>query len=90
VEEAPVVIETLALLALAKRGLGKARQAFEVIVACLSLAESEGYVRVFLDEGEPMRELLEAAGSQLGAEHPLAAYLERLRSAYPPRQLLQF
>jgi LuxR family maltose regulon positive regulatory protein len=76
------LIEILALQALAQQGQGASAQALNTIEKCLLLAEPEGYVRVFLDEGEPMRELLEAAVSPFRRESRLAAYLARLLSAF--------
>jgi LuxR family maltose regulon positive regulatory protein len=52
------VIDILVLMALAQRapaGLIPLRRA-------LGLAEREGYVRIFVDEGAPMRDLLRRAG----------------------------
>lgn len=50
-----VVIEILALQALAHHARGDAAQALIALERALALAEPEGYVRVFADEGEPMR-----------------------------------
>jgi LuxR family maltose regulon positive regulatory protein len=47
----------------------------------LTLAEPEGYVRIFLDEGEPMRSLIEDLRSHRSAEH-LVAYVNRLLDAF--------
>ncbi len=56
------VIEILALQALAQQALGDIEQALIALDRALSLAEPEGYVRLFVDEGPPMaRLLLEAA-----------------------------
>jgi LuxR family maltose regulon positive regulatory protein len=52
------VIEILLLEALAMRELGDSEHAILALTKCLALAEPEGYVRVFLDEGQPMRLLL--------------------------------
>jgi LuxR family maltose regulon positive regulatory protein len=52
------VIEMLALRALALRALGDLDGALGALGRALRLAEPEGYVRVFLDEGKPMGELL--------------------------------
>ncbi|MCL4562129.1 MAG: LuxR C-terminal-related transcriptional regulator [Chloroflexi bacterium] len=51
-------IEILALLALALQVCRDTQAAFSALSTALSLAEPEGYVRVFLDEGQPMRLLL--------------------------------
>lgn len=52
------VIEVQALLALSAQAAGDNGQALDTIAAALAAAERERYVRVFLDEGEPMRALL--------------------------------
>lgn len=52
------LIETLALEAIALRGEDKATLAAEALARALALAESEGYVRTFVDEGPAMAALL--------------------------------
>ena len=52
------VIEILALLALALHAQGNQPAALACVARALDLAEPEGYVRVFVDEGEPMAHLL--------------------------------
>ena len=52
--------EVHALQALAWRALGDLPAAFDALARALALAEPEGYVQVFLDEGAPMRALLVA------------------------------
>ena len=54
------VIEILILQSIA---LVKVDQALAVLKSALSLAEPEGYIRIFVDEGEPMLELLHQARS---------------------------
>ncbi len=58
------VIEILALQALAHQALGDAEQALVDIERALSLAEPEGYIRLFVDEGRPMAKLLRQAASR--------------------------
>jgi len=57
-------IEILALEALALQTVGQATPALAALSRALSLAEPEGYVRVFADEGAPMARLLELAAKQ--------------------------
>ena len=52
------VIEILALLALAHAAQGDIPLALVSLERALTLAEPEGYVRLFVDEGEPMRLLI--------------------------------
>lgn len=74
------VIEILILQALAHRALGDARPALDALARALQLAEPEGWVRVFADEGAPMASLLETAAESA----PTRAYARRLRSALAP------
>jgi LuxR family maltose regulon positive regulatory protein len=61
------VIETLVLQALAFQGKKETEQALAALERALALAQSEGYVRVFLDEGEAMTRLLcQAQSRQVG------------------------
>ena len=52
------LIEIMLLEALVLQKMGDHRQAVNILTKSLSLAEPEGYVRIFLDEGQPMRILL--------------------------------
>jgi LuxR family maltose regulon positive regulatory protein len=61
------LIEILVLQALGYQQLGNLPAALGSLERALSLAERGGYVRLFVDEGEPMRRLLrEIAGSARG------------------------
>jgi LuxR family transcriptional regulator, maltose regulon positive regulatory protein len=51
-------IELLVLLALASDGRGETSRALDYLKASLALAEPKGFVRVFVDEGQPMAALL--------------------------------
>jgi LuxR family maltose regulon positive regulatory protein len=53
-----VAIEVLAVEALAGAARGDETRAMTALTRALSLAEPEGYVRTFVDEGEPMAALL--------------------------------
>ena len=53
-------LEINLLLAGAAPGQGQTAKALQIIEACLALAEPEGYLHVFLDAGEAVRELLTA------------------------------
>jgi LuxR family maltose regulon positive regulatory protein len=82
------VIEIMALEALAHRACGDTAQALAVLERALTLAEPEGYVRVFVDEGEPMRLLLQRIKAEDGTlrvkeyfGHLLAAFEKRPTSA---------
>jgi LuxR family transcriptional regulator, maltose regulon positive regulatory protein len=58
------VIEILVLRALAHQALGDVPAALAALERAVTLAEPEGYVRVFADEGPPMAALLRAAAKQ--------------------------
>ncbi|MBI3943186.1 MAG: hypothetical protein HY326_09255 [Chloroflexi bacterium] len=97
------IVQILALQALALQAQGEIKQALETLQRALSLAEPEGYIRTFIDEGQPMRELLlqvgrlqveklqveKLAGS--GATPVSKEYLDRLLAAFdaPPAQASQ-
>jgi LuxR family maltose regulon positive regulatory protein len=58
------IIEILNLQALVLEAQHRRNAALQVLLKALALAELEGYIRVFLDEGAPMMELLRQAGSR--------------------------
>ena len=72
------VIEVLALQALAHRAGGDLSVALASLRRALTLAEPEGYVRIFVDEGGPMAALLRAVG-ELGSA---PGYVRRLLDAF--------
>jgi LuxR family maltose regulon positive regulatory protein len=70
------VIEILVLLALAHQLQGNTRAGLVPLERALALAEPEGYMRIFVDEGPPMAALLAAV-------HQVAAsYVRRLLTAF--------
>ena len=71
------VIEVLVLLALARHARGDTAGSLAPLERALSLAEPEGYVRVFVGEGPPMALLLRAIAKQRGTSD----YVHRLRGA---------
>ena len=72
------VIEILALQGLAHQALGNISSALVPLERALTLAEPEGYVRIFVDEGAPMRNLLREAAARGVA----SSYTRRLLSAF--------
>jgi len=58
------VIEILVLQAKALQAQGTIGQALTGLERAFSLAEPEGYVRTFIDEGAPMGELLQQAAAR--------------------------
>jgi LuxR family maltose regulon positive regulatory protein len=65
------------LRALALQELGKQGQALAVLEKSLVLAEPEGYIRIFLDEGQPVQQLL-AKGIDQVSPGPLRDYITHL------------
>jgi LuxR family maltose regulon positive regulatory protein len=72
------MIEILNLKALVLQDMNQPAQAMEVIAKGLALAEPEGYVRIFLDEGAPMQHLLAQFSSKAPAG-PIRDYALRLK-----------
>lgn len=72
------VIETLILLALSFISQGKTESAMSPLKRALILAEPEGYVRIFVNEGEPLARLLK----QLAITGFRADYLGKLLASF--------
>jgi LuxR family maltose regulon positive regulatory protein len=72
-----VLIEITVLHALASEAAGHGQQALRSLQRAVDLAEPEGWVRVFTDEGEPGRRLLE----YLADGHRPSAFLDELIAA---------
>ena len=77
------VIEILVLQALAHQTQGDLPAALAPLKRAVTLAEPEGYVRVFVDEGPPMAALLRAAAREAHGEQKGIApsYVRRLLAA---------
>jgi LuxR family maltose regulon positive regulatory protein len=82
-------LESNLLLAAAVAGQQRLPEAFGLIESCLAMAEPEGYMRIFLDVGEPARELLAAylrsavPGHKLYAQKILDAFSLTSRASSP-------
>jgi LuxR family maltose regulon positive regulatory protein len=72
-------IRYLVLMALAQHALGDSQTALDSLGQALALAEPQGYVRLFVDEGPPMAELLRFAISQNIAPE----FASKLLAAFP-------
>lgn len=78
-----LILQALALQMTAQPGVANLPAALAPLERALRLAEPEGYVRLFVDEGPPMAQLLgEAARRGL-----LPEYTARLLGAFPAEQL---
>jgi LuxR family maltose regulon positive regulatory protein len=69
----------LVLIALSHHSLGNMPSALDTLSQALTLAEPQGYVRIFVDEGTPMAELLGFAISQ----DISSDYAKELLTAFP-------
>jgi LuxR family maltose regulon positive regulatory protein len=79
------LVEIFALTGLACRAAGDHDGARSAVARALQLAAPEGYIRTFVDLGEPMRLQIADCRSRLAGEDatPLAQYVERLLAAFP-------
>jgi LuxR family maltose regulon positive regulatory protein len=59
------LLESLTLQARALDALGDRDTAVTILIKALVLAEPEGFVRIFVDEGEPLQKLLTAASRSM-------------------------
>jgi LuxR family maltose regulon positive regulatory protein len=74
------VIEILILQSFAYQAQGDQRRALASLERALTLAEPEGYLRIFADEGEAMQLLFEKYLSN--RDHPLSGYVERILAVF--------
>ena len=74
------IVEILMLQALANEAQGNIPPALLSLERVLTLAEPEGYVQLFVDEGEAMRLLIEKQSHN--RDHPLSGYVEKLLGAF--------
>jgi LuxR family maltose regulon positive regulatory protein len=90
-------LRVMALQALAYQAQGEMDTAIRLLAETLALAEPEGFIRLFIDEGLPMAQLLsEAAAQGLTSDYTeklLAAFAaeaqkRQAQSAVPPAQFL--
>jgi len=79
------VIEILVLQALAHDAQGNITAALIPLQQALALAEPNGYIRMFLDEGPPMAQLLRAAA----AHGILPAYTGKLLAGFEAEQQIR-
>jgi LuxR family maltose regulon positive regulatory protein len=73
------VIEITVLQALTHQVQDNLAPALQALTRALTLAEPEGYVRLFVDEGAPMAELLRRMKDEGGR---MKAYIQTLRAAF--------
>jgi LuxR family maltose regulon positive regulatory protein len=73
-------LDILLVQALAHEAQGNRPHALAPLERALALAEPEGYVRIFVDEGEAMRLLIEKQSRN--RDHPLSGYVDKLLAAF--------
>jgi LuxR family maltose regulon positive regulatory protein len=72
------LVEIIAIQALAHHASGDTALALTTLKHALVMAEAEGYIRTFVDEGEPMRRLLQEAARQ----NIMPQYVAKLLDAF--------
>ena len=77
------LLEIRLLQALALTALERLVEGLETFEGCLSIGEAEGYMRTFLDEGEPLRGLLSAYLRNSSTTHE--SYARKLLDAFGSR-----
>ena len=78
------VIEIQLTQALVHQSQGNRPQALAALEHALALAEPEGYLRTFVDEGEPMRLLILDLRSMIANRaHPLLGYVDLILDHFP-------
>ncbi|MEZ4681474.1 MAG: LuxR C-terminal-related transcriptional regulator [Caldilineaceae bacterium] len=78
------LIQLLVIQALAHAAVGDVDAAHAQLIHVLRLTAPEGYIRVFVDMGEPMRDLL-ASLHLSGSDRALVDYREQLFAAFAPQ-----
>lgn len=74
------IVEILMLQAIAHEAQGNTHLALRSLERALTLSEPEGYIRLFVDEGEAMRLLIEKQSRH--RDHPLSGYVDKLLAAF--------
>ena len=82
-----VQLKVIVLKAIAFYQYGNVESAFGLLDEALSLAESSGFIRLFVDEGEPMRSLLTEFQSAMkkspvSIDQSKAAYITKLLASF--------
>ncbi|UCD99964.1 MAG: hypothetical protein JSV42_04405 [Chloroflexota bacterium] len=83
------IIRLLALQAVITYRMGEIEAAVDILEQALDMAKDEGYVRTFLDEGEPMIELLYEASSRKIYPQYIGKLLAAYRSFEPASQSIE-
>jgi LuxR family maltose regulon positive regulatory protein len=77
-----VVIEALALAALAHARCGAREQAHELLDTALTQAAPQGFVGIFVDLGAPLADLVAQSAKRTAQSDSIQAYMQRLLAAF--------
>jgi LuxR family maltose regulon positive regulatory protein len=78
-------IEILVIQALVHQAQGNRPAALAALERALALAEPEGYLRIFVDEGEAMQSLIsDCRLASANRGRPLLGYVDRILDFFPP------
>jgi LuxR family maltose regulon positive regulatory protein len=80
-------LKVMVLQAVAHHAHGKTDNAVQLLGKALALAEPGGFIRIFVDEGEPMRLLIEKHAHNRA--HPLSGYAEKLLATFAQPMAVQ-
>ena len=83
------LVRVMALQALALHAQGEKDPAYQVLTEALTLAKPGGFIRLFIENGEPMRSLIVDFKSWIekqssGGAHPLTNYVHKILAAFAP------
>jgi len=84
------LIHILLLQAQRQKAQGKWNEALQCIAQAIELGEQEGYVRAFLDEGEPISQLCLQLASQLPENRYLQQFVQHFIKIAPQPVLLPY
>ena len=77
---ADVLLKVMVLQTIALHAHGEKDKAEQILSDALVMAEPGGFVRIFVDEGEGMRSLIEKRSPN--RDHPLSGYMDKLLAAF--------
>lgn len=84
------LIEILILQAITNEAQGNIASALQLLERALTLADTEGYLRIFVNEGQPMARLLyEALACESRPLEITPNYVQRVLTAFPLNELEQ-
>ncbi len=78
-----ILAQAQVLRAQAQTAQGRPAEALAGLLETLQQTQPEGYIRTFVDEGEPLRGLLAQAALQARPDRVLWAYIQRILAAFP-------